>query len=98
MKVGQHLLDVVQRAQKLLERVEVAPVEVQNVLAERRYRDTFSGGRSQVDNWLANQSFKAQYQAAVGGTSYRAVEAKAAVQKMYHEDSFQAFKRAPVKI
>lgn len=97
MKVGQHLLDVVHRAQKLLERIEVAPPEIQSVMQERRYRDTFNGGRSQVDNWLANQNFKVQYQAAVEGTSHRASEAKAAT-KAYFSDSFTAFKRAPVKI
>ncbi len=97
MKVGQHLLDVALRAQRLLERVEVAPTEVQNVMHERRYRDTFNGGKNQVDNWLSNQSFKAQYQATVEGKSHRATEAKAA-QKAYFQDSFTAFKRAPVKI
>ncbi|MBL8952157.1 MAG: hypothetical protein JNK82_15350 [Myxococcaceae bacterium] len=97
MKVGQALLDVVNRAQRLLERVEVQPTEVQNVLQERRYRDTFSGGRSQVDNWLANQSFKAQYQQAVSGTSYRAAEAKK-IQAAHFQDSFTAFRRAPVKL
>ena len=100
MKVGAKLLDVVQNAQRLLERFDVAPTEVQNVLQGRRYRDTFSNGTSQVDNWLASKDFQAKYQAATEGTSYRATEAKKVEQKFesYFRDGFEAFKPAPVEL
>ncbi len=100
MKVGKGLLDIVNRAQRLLERIDVAPTEVQNVLQERRYRDTFSNGSSQVDNWLASKDFKAQFQAATEGTSFRASEAKKVEQKFntYFRDGFEAFKPAPVAL
>jgi hypothetical protein len=100
MKVGQALLDVVNRAQRLIERIDVAPTEIQNVVQERRYRDTFTGGSSQVDNWLASKDFKLHYEAAMEGTSYRASEAKKVEQKFtsYFRDGFEAFKPAPVAL
>ena len=100
MKVGKGLLDVVNRAQRLLERIDVAPTEVQNVLQERRYRDTFTNGTAPVDTFLATKDFKAQYQAAMEGTSYRATEAKKVEQKFdaYFRDGFEAFKPAPVEL
>lgn len=100
MKVGKGLLDVVNRAQRLLERIDVAPQEVQNVLRERRYRDTFNNGASPVDNFLASNDFKAKYEAAMDGTSYRAGEAKKVEKKFeaIFKDTFESFKRAPVAI
>lgn len=100
MKVGQGLLDVVGRAQRLLERFDVAPAEVQNVIQERRYRDTFSNGASTVDNFLASNDFKLQYEATMEGTSHRATQAKKVEQKFdaYFKDGFEAFKPAPVAL
>lgn len=101
MKVGKGLLDVVNRAQRLLERIDVAPTEVQNVLQERRYRDTFSNGKSSVDNFLASNDFKQKYAEAMSGTSYRAGEAKKVEKKfeaIFNKDSFEPFKRAPVSL
>lgn len=99
MKLGAALLNTIHKAERLLERFDVAPQEVGPVVQERRFRDTFSDGKSSVDNWLASKDFKAKYQATVEGTSYRADEVKQ-TQKKYqaylHKDSFEAFKKAPV--
>src|SRR5687767_15738107 len=91
MRIGQGLLDVVNQAQRLLERLEVPPEEVGPVLQERRYRDTFCNGSNAVDNWLTSNDFKAKYTATVEGESYRASEVQL-VQKKYepffNTDSF----------
>lgn len=99
MKVGKGLLDVIHRAERLLERIDVAPQEVQQVVQQRRYRDTFSNGTNAVDDFLASNDFKQKYEAAIDGTSYRAGEAKKVERKfeaLFQKDSFEAFKRAPV--
>src|SRR4051794_14655354 len=101
-KVGQRLLDVVHRAQAVLERLEVPPEEVAPLLQERRFRDTFSdplamptdlGANSThgVDNWLTSDAFKQKFEAAVDGTSYRASEAKkveTSYAAMFHKDTY----------
>ena len=102
MRVGAALLQTIKNAEQLLSRLEVPPEVVGPVVQERRYRDTFSDGKPRgIDNWLASKDFKAHYEAAVEGTSYRATEAKKVEKKfeaIYNRDSFEAFKRAPVAL
>ncbi len=99
MKVGASLLQTIQKAQALLERVDLPPEAVGPVLQERRYRDSFSDGKRGLDSFLVSKDFKAHYEAVVSGTSYRATEAKKVEQKFnLYRDEFQAFKPAPVAL
>ncbi|MBK7862771.1 MAG: hypothetical protein IPJ65_30010 [Archangiaceae bacterium] len=111
-KVGQNLLDVVGRAQRLLERLEVPVDQVPDVVRNLRYRDTFSfasdsfqadtsnrtGRRPQLADWLTSGEFKAKFDATVDGTSHRASEAKKVAETYvaYFRDSFEKAKAAPV--
>ena len=99
MRLGARLLETISKAEQMLERFQVPPEVVGPVVQERRYRDSEQFGHSKVDNFLQSNDFKLKYESALDGSSYRAGEAKKAEQsfnQLYHGDSFEGFKRAPV--
>ena len=53
-----------------------------------------------VDSFLYRQDFKQRYDATLEGTAPRARQARRVEQKFnaYHQDGFEAFKRAPVEL
>ena len=101
MKVGAALLATINRAEQLLERMDLPPEAVGPVVQERRFRDTFSDGRNVFDSIFQSKDFQQRFEEVVTGQSFRAGEAQKVTeqyQALRNQDTFRAFKPSPVAL
>jgi hypothetical protein len=95
VRVGSALASGVVKVREFLDKLDRLSTPVEEVPRLERFHQA-----RHADSFLHSQDFKARYEAAVEGTSHRAVEAKQVEKKFnaYFQDGFEAFVRAPVVI
>jgi hypothetical protein len=102
-RVGRRLLEIANqaeallanRAQPILQRIEVPAEQVVQTVRQHLFRDQFTSGANPFHKALAGDDFNQRYQeTAVDRTSFRAGEAQRVAQAYesfkaaYHRDSF----------